>query len=218
MAKPKHTKASLQHILDVLKQNDGKNIGFDVVIDAFSDHDLEPIDPSSKADQVLISDLKSDLRSCINQVVATGGIDKNTRVNEVGNKMEQPVIDAINNSTSTLNAEKPKTQSGIIKTTGYPDVLVYDAEERPTYLEIKTYSPGKEDTTLRSFYLSPSDDFKVTQNARHLLAAFEMKKPDGDDGHIPINFKLVDLSGLICSVKFEIQSNNRRLYAEGIIL
>lgn len=218
MSKPTHTKASLQNILDVLKQNDGENISFDVVIDAFSSHNLEPIDPSSNTDKSLVSNLKSDLQDCIDQVAATGGIDKNTRVNEVGNKMEKPVINAINNSASDLRAEKPTTKSGRIKTTGYPDILVYDAKERPTYLEIKTYSPGKEDTTLRSFYLSPSDDFKVTQNARHLLAAFEMKKPDGNDGHIPINFKLVDLSGLACSVKFEIQSNNRRLYSEGIIL
>ena len=77
-------------------------------------------------------------------------------------------------------------------------------------------------TTMRSFYLSPSEDFKVTMDARHLLLAFGMlRKPinDSRDSFYTANsFKLVDLSSLKCDVKYEFNSDNQRLYQDNAIL
>lgn len=215
------TTESLKSILDTLKEYNIKDVPFKLVIKALSGYKLEKIDVNDTKDKKLIEDLKKDIKECISKVKRDGGIISK-RINEVGNKMEQPVVDAINESKSSLSAERPKTSSGKQKSAGYPDTLIKDSFDRQTYLEVKIYTSGKEDSSLRTFYLSPSDDFKVTQNARHLLAAFEISEINSSDNpsnrFIPTDFKLVDLAGLYCSVKFEIQSNNKRLYSKGIIL
>ena len=216
MAKKKHTVVSLKNAIGALKKGDEKAVGFNVAIEALSGYKLEEITRNPK-DKKLVKALKLDLDDCIKQVRTGGGI-KSKRVNEVGNKMEQPVIDAINQSKSMLMAGKPETVSGKLKATGYPDILIYDQWGRPTYLEVKTYNTQSKASTLRSFYVSPSDEFKVTQDARHLLVAFEMIPPAGSNGYMPVKYELVDLAHLICSIKFEIQSDNKRLYNQSTIL
>jgi hypothetical protein len=100
--------------------------------------------------------------------------------------------------------------------------MLYDTDGRPTYLECKIYGEGSAMTTMRSFYLSPSDDFKVAQDARHLLLAFAIQRVPVPNSimseYRPTGFKLVDLHGLLCDVKYEFNSDNRRLYADGMIL
>ncbi len=78
------------------------------------------------------------------------------------------------------------------------------------------------DTTMRSFYLSPSESFKVSVDARHLLLAFGMEASSvpgsRDSSYIPISYKLIDLHDLLCDVKYEFNSDNRRLYAPSMML
>ena len=74
---------------------------------------------------------------------------------------------------------------------------------------------------MRSFYLSPSSDFKVTANARHLLLAFEMvatPTTGKNSNYCAQAFKLIDLHDLQCDVKYEFNSDNKRLYAPELIL
>lgn len=75
---------------------------------------------------------------------------------------------------------------------------------------------------MRSFYLSPSESFKVSVDARHLLLAFGMEAeaiPNSRDSlYRPLSFKLVDLHDLLCDVKYEFNSDNRRLYAANTLL
>jgi hypothetical protein len=100
--------------------------------------------------------------------------------------------------------------------------LVRDDEDRNTYLECKIFSDGTAHTTMRSFYLSPSDSFKVAFDARHLLLAFGMEATpvsgSGDSLYLPKSFKLIDLHDLLCDVKYEFNSDNRRLYAQSMTL
>lgn len=121
-----------------------------------------------------------------------------------------------------LRAERPVSKGGKLRSTGYPDIMLYDTDGRPTYLECKIYGEGSAMTTMRSFYLSPSDDFKVAQDARHLLLAFAIQRVPVPNSimseYRPTGFKLVDLHGLLCDVKYEFNSDNRRLYADGMIL
>lgn len=84
------------------------------------------------------------------------------------------------------------------------------------------FGEGSSDSTMRSFYLSPSDEFKVCKDARHLLIAFGIERIS-ISGSINSeyrlrSFKLVDLHGLQCDVKYEFNSDNRRLYGSGMIL
>ena len=75
---------------------------------------------------------------------------------------------------------------------------------------------------MRSFYLSPSESFKVAVDARHLLLAFGMEATpisgSSNSTYIPRSYKLIDLHDLLCDVKYEFNSDNRRLYAPSMIL
>jgi hypothetical protein len=142
------------------------------------------------------------------------------RPNEVGNDVEEYVMRAL--PKAGLTAAKPTSRRGLGKATGYPDILVRDTEGRPTYLECKIYAHGTADTTMRSFYLSPSESFKVSVDARHVLLAFGMVASpvagSRDSLYIPKSYKLIDLYDLLCDVKYEFNSDNRRLYAPSMIL
>jgi hypothetical protein len=97
-----------------------------------------------------------------------------------------------------------------------------DAQKRPTYLECKIFAHGTANTTMRSFYLSPSESFKVSLDARHLLLAFGMVATEivgsANSLYIPRSYKLVDLHDLLCDVKYEFNSDNRRLYTPSMAL
>ena len=142
------------------------------------------------------------------------------RPNEVGNDIEPFVMRGV--AAAGLKCVRPATSGGALKSTGYPDILVWDAEGRPTYLECKIFSAETANTSMRSFYLSPSDDFKVCHDARHLLMAFQMEataQPNSRNSQYrAVAFKLVDLHDLLCDVKYEFNSDNRRLYGQGMLL
>lgn len=130
------------------------------------------------------------------------------RPNEVGNDMEKIVITCLNDEK--LRAQTPLAANGNKKSTGYPDVFIY-TQPVPIYLEIKTYAKDNSDTTQRAFYLSPSNNPKVTQEAHHLLVGFEIEKKS-PELFIPVAFQLLDLYGMDCDMKAEFNSDNRRIY------
>ena len=121
-----------------------------------------------------------------------------------------------------LSSERPTSITGKGKSTGYPDILVRDPAARATYLECKIFKHGSPKSTMRSFYLSPSDSFKVSVDARHLLLAFGMRSSpiegSRNSWYVPRSFRLVDLHGLLCDVKFEFNADNRRLYGASMLL
>ena len=136
---------------------------------------------------------------------------KRARRNEVGNDMENIVISALNNHN--LPAEKSKTAKG--KTAGYPDIKI-KAYGSSIYLEVKTFEQKNRETSLRSFYLSPSKDPKIIDEAFHLLVGFEIIEQNKT--FIPVKYEIVDLYGLKCDLKYEFNSNNKRLYNKKQIL
>jgi len=69
---------------------------------------------------------------------------------------------------------------------------------------------------LRTFYLSPSSNFKITTNAHHLLASFEMERRKGI--FYAKGFKLLTLEKIRVNVKNEFNANNKELYREDNIL
>ena len=89
-------------------------------------------------------------------------------------------------------------------------------------LECKIFAQGSAETTMRSFYLSPSKSFKVSVDARHLLLAFGMQPSpitgSRESTYVPKSYKLIDLHDLLCDVKYEFNSDNRRLYAPSMML
>ena len=133
------------------------------------------------------------------------------RVNEVGNRVETFVQEALQSAGFVTGV--PKTVSGKRKAAGYPDLAASRGGVR-FFVEVKTYNPKNVDTTQRSFYLSPSREFKVAHDAYHLLIAFAMEG-DESGAYRAKSVKWLDLFELRCRLKYEFNASNRDLYSEG---
>ena len=184
-----------------------RNIPLDIIIEAITgEYTIWPYDGHARKELEKIADLSV-------AGINAEGIESR-RPNEVGNYCEPFVIEAIAQVGGA--AQMPLTASGKRKSTGYPDI---EAE----ILEVKTYNERNKDTTQRSFYISPSNDFKVTKDAYHLVFAFCMEEV-GASGRKRIykakSCTVIDAHNLSCDVKYEFNSDNRRLYGapEVIIL
>jgi len=137
------------------------------------------------------------------------GIESN-RPNEVGNYAEPYIVEAFN--SFNYNASIPKTSSNKKRSAGYPDIFV-NINGKNFYIECKTYNIENIDTTQRSFYLSPSKDFKVTVDAYHLIFAYSIVRVS--NGLYKTNgLKILDSKELLCDVKYEFNSDNKRMYGD----
>jgi len=194
-----------------------KNLSLGVVIEGLSNYDVIQFDKTSIKDLKVLEILKKAANNVTNEVNING--IKRSRPNEVGNDIEPFVI----NELEKLNYKAfiPRTFDGKSKTTGYPDIEFIDEFGRTHYLECKTYNKKNIATTQRSFYLSPSKEFKVTKNAIHFGISFEIfvDKNIGNNRIYKVyNWKILDLSKLELDVKYEFNSDNKRLYNDDLIL
>lgn len=190
-----------------------KDIPFECVLKSLYGYSVKPFDMADINNQEICRKLKHAL------IDACRDTQKHpisrTRPNEVGNDMEPVVIKHLNKAG--LKAFAPRTQKNHGKSTGYPDVVI-EEKEAVIYLEVKTYAAANHDTTQRSFYISPSDDPKVTQDGHHLLVGFEIERKENE--FWPVAFTVVDLHGMSCDMKSEFNSDNHRIYhrQEALIL
>jgi len=65
---------------------------------------------------------------------------------------------------------------------GYPDIKFIDEFSRLNYLECKIHNIQNITITQRSFYVSPSEDFKITKDAHHFVISYEIYV-DGRNGN-----------------------------------
>lgn len=213
-------KSRLQALENALSQmlKPLRGLPFTVVVKALAANTVIAVDLSNPDDVALLESLKNAIHYCGEEVKRKP--IRRPRPNEVGNDIEPFVMRALTHVG--FDVKRPTSSGGKDKSTGYPDILFFDRKKRPTYLECKVYGDATSDTSMRSFYLSPSDSFKVTTDARHLLLAYGMNRapiPGSSDSFFsPFAFKLVDLHNLMCDVKYEFNSDNKRLYAPGMII
>lgn len=195
-----------------------KGIPFPVVIKAICGNAVEDVNFGSPEDAALVESLKQTA-AITAKLVAQSPI-RRPRPNEVGNDLEPFVRRAANQSG--LSASAPKSKTGRGQQVGYPDILIHDAAGRPTYLEVKSFADGAEATTMRSFYLSPSANPKVCLDARHIVLGFGVKAQpiagSRDSFYTAVSYKLINLFELQCDVKYEFNSDNRRMYASNLVL
>lgn len=178
-----------------------RDVPLPFVIEALSGHRVLPWDGGQRDRLVAVA---AAVRTSINR----SGIAAR-RPNEAGNLVEEHVLAAL--VAAGFRAGRPAGPSGRTRAAGYPDVEA-EIEGSSFYVEVKTYSGTTEDSTQRTFYLSPSDDFKVTRDAHHLLLAVELTAaPDGV--HRAGAVRWLDLSRLQCDLKYEFNASNRDLYA-----
>lgn len=143
---------------DVIKQmlTPLRDIPFNLVIEVMTGKKVMSFDFTKSEHQKVLNLLKQDALNAGKEINKTGIL--RPRPNEVGNDIEPYVRNALN--SLDLNADIPVGPSGHKKSTGYPDILFW-FNKTPYYLECKTYNIENIGTTQRSFYFSPSDEFKV---------------------------------------------------------
>lgn len=213
-------KERLQALESVLEQmlKPIKGIPLYIIIKSLFGKNVFKVVPDESADKEMLSLLGKAIVSC-GEALKVNPI-RRPRPNEVGNDVEAYVYAAL--KAVGFDPRKPTSSKGKGQSTGYPDILFYDNYKRPTYLECKIFNQGTDPSTMRSFYLSPSESSKVSLDARHLLLAFGMEPSaiagSRDSLYVPKSFKLVDLHDLLCDVKYEFNSDNRRLYAKDMVL
>lgn len=187
-----------------------KDIPFTIAIKVLSGFDVLGFDKSSGKDIELLELLKKAANTAGKRAYETGIFT--TRPNEAGNRIEPFVKKAL--SEVGLKADTPLARSGARKATGYPDIEILDRYGRTIYLECKTYNIKNIDTTQRAFYFSPSENFKVTKDALHLMLSFQLEKESrgGQTAFVPVHWRLYSLESLTVDMKHEFNQNNRKMY------
>ena len=194
-----------------------KNIPLSLVVSVISKYKVIPFNPNNTKDKKVLNMEK--------QVADIGGKEFNkkhitsNRVNEIGNHIEKFVKDALNKCN--YKADVPMTKNGKKKATGYPDIQFKDEFNRINYLECKTYNINNIGTTQRSFYLSPSENFKITCNAHHFVLSYEIfvfKNKNGRNIYKCKSWKILSIENLEVDVKYEFNSDNKRLYSKNLLL
>lgn len=194
-----------------------RGVPFPLVVKTLAEQTVIPLDNSAD-DRSLVAALAAAAVQAGAAVKATP--IRRPRPNEVGNDIEPFLMAAM--LSQGFRVERPTSREGRGQQTGYPDVVCFDAKDRPTYVECKSFAAGKAHSTLRSFYLSPSKNFKVCHDARHVLVGFGMSATaipgSRNSEYIPVSYEIVDLSELLCDVKYEFNASNRAIYAPNMVV
>jgi len=186
-----------------------RNIPFPLAIKVLAGFEVIPFVRSQPQAQQLLDKIARAAQIAGERAYAKG-IFKG-RPNEVGNAIEPFVLQALRDVG--LRSDKPKAKGGKGKATAYPDLRI-DEGEYVAYLECKTYGTEKKYQSFRTFYMSPSNNAKVTANAYHLLLSFEIDRAtrEGRSAFVPISWQLYTLDKLLVHVKHEFNASNRDLY------
>ncbi len=186
-----------------------RSVPLNLVVEALTGHKVLPFDPAKPNHAEVLKRLNAAAASVAAKIRSEGGI-QSKRVNEVGNAIEQYVRDALTAQGMPATIPTGK-KSGKARATGYPDIaFAFNGEY--FYMDCKTYSAATANTSLRTFYLSPSDDPKISRDAVHLIISFETAR--AGDTYRLVHYKLISLERLSLDVKYEFNSDNRRMYSD----
>lgn len=185
-----------------------RSVPLSVVVESLTGHKVLPFDAENPSHAEVLKRLNRAAAAVVAKIKSEGGINSK-RVNEVGNTVEKYVRDALD-AEGLPSAVPTGAKSGRARGVGYPDITFTFNDER-FYMECKTYSAATAGTTMRTFYLSPSDDPKIACDAVHLLIAFETAR--AGDTYQLVHYKLISIEQLALDVKYEFNSNNRRMYS-----
>lgn len=194
-----------------------KNIPLDLVIEWISWFKIIPFDNTNIQDKELLLKLMK-VADTVWKLVNKIWIIR-PRPNEVWNDIEPFVKDALN--AIWLNADTPKAISWKKKSTWYPDIEFKDQFWRYNYLECKTFNIENINTSQRSFYLSPSEDFKITRSCHHFIISFEIYVENSqwrNNIYKCKSWKIITVEDLYVDVKYEFNSDNARMYSKELII
>lgn len=188
-----------------------RNVPFNLVIEAMTGKKVLKFDFSNEEHQSVLKLLEKVAIDAGREINKTG--IRRPRPNEVGNDIETYVKKSLRKMN--IRADTPVGPSGKKKATGYPDIIFW-YNNTPYYLECKTYNLKNINTTQRSFYFSPSDEFKVIYDTVHFILSYEIVV-DGQDGNNHIykckSYKILSIESLLLDLKYEFNSDNKRMYS-----
>lgn len=207
------SKDYIERLENVVKQmlSPLKDIPFNLVIETLTGKKVIPFDSSNVDDREMLEVLKKVAVNAGEKINAFGIESK--RPNEVGNYIEDFIKKAM--QEYSLNPDTPSGSTGKKKAMGYPDIIFF-FKKKPYYLECKTYNLENISTTQRSFYFSPSDDFKVIYDTHHFILSYEMildRRRENKNIYKCKHYKILSLESLSLDVKYEFNSDNKRMYS-----
>jgi hypothetical protein len=222
--KPHYEPEYVEKLEGIIKQMIApiKNIPLKLVLEAISDKKVIQFDKSDPRHQKLLKKLAEASQNACRNINNAGGIIS-ARVNEVGNKVEFPIKEALR-QVGFKDADVPVNKKGIKQSTGYPDIG-FTFGDLYIYVECKSYNQKNIATTQRSFYLSPTEGFKVTRDAVHVVISLEVEwektitvENQNFGVYMAKAWKVVQIENIEVDVKREFNSDNKRMYAEENIL
>lgn len=188
-----------------------RDIPFNLVIEHLTGKKVISFNFDNPEDKELLEVLKEVAIKAGKKINDNGIIS--ARANEVGNYIEGFVKYAL--SEYNLKPDIPSGKTGRKKATGYPDIIFY-FHNKPYYLECKTYNQRNIMTTQRSFYFSPSEEFKVIYDTHHFVISYEMYvfgRKENKNIYKCKHWKILSLESLSLDVKYEFNSDNQRMYS-----
>ncbi len=206
----KNLEAVIKQIIKPLKK-----VPFNLVVESVYDKKVLPFDAEARENKDVLKKLIKAIKDAGNSINKSGGIISK-RPNEVGNKIESFVKESLAKVGYEVTLQTTKT--GKNKSSGYPDMQFKDGLGRVFYLECKTFNIKNTSTTQRSFYLSPSQDPKVNHDGFHFVVSFEVTKNTEEKGYKCASYKLLSIEKLLCDLKHEFNSDNKRLYSKELII
>ena len=199
-----------------------KGLPFNLVVESISGKKVIPFNKAKREHAELLKNLIKTAKLACANINAKGGI-LSARVNEVGNKVELPIKEALQ-GLGFKDADTPLNSKGRKQATGYPDIG-FTFKSLYVYVECKTFNKKNVSTTQRSFYLSPTEGFKVTRDAIHVVISIEMEREKYVTLHgqsfgvyLARGWKIVQIENINVDVKREFNSDNKRMYASENIL
>lgn len=198
-------------LLDEDRQLRGVPLG-DVIFDT-TGKKVVPVNLQNEVDRRVINGVKAALNETLKRMNAPESrIQSIDRINEVSSHFEDMLHELVG-AQPGLSCDFPRTASGKIQRSGYPDLRIVDrASGRVFYLDPKLYAVGSRDSSFRTFYFEPKiATNKVRDDAVHFVVGFE-HGPRGDGHWKFTRWDLVDLSGFRVKLKAEFQGSNHDMY------
>ncbi|MEO0448084.1 MAG: hypothetical protein AAF191_18610, partial [Verrucomicrobiota bacterium] len=200
----------------LLEQSSRSDVPFRDVVRTVTGHRVLPLQKDLEVDRAVFDAVSGGIAHTIlllNEPDSPTNEEK--RINEVSRHFEV-ALESYLNALPNFSCGKPKTQTGTVQSSGYPDLrIVHEPSGRVTYLDPKLVAEDSLKSTFRTFYYTPRvSTNKILESAHHLLLGIQHNKQLGSWTFT--GWKLVDLHGFHVRLKAEYQGSNRDLYREGL--
>jgi hypothetical protein len=195
-----------------------KGILFSDVISATSGRKVLPIDRNDQDTARILTAIGKVLDEVLLRMnAADSPAKKQKRVNEMSKHFED-ALEAKLKAVPGFECDFPKTASGHIQRSGYPDLRLVDkATGRVLYLDPKLHAKGSRRSSLRTFYFTPKRETnKVNDDAHHLIVGIEHEKTGPEVSFT--RWELIDLSGFRVRLKAEFEGSNKDVYREDAVV